>query len=80
MITKVSYHLPNNALLTLYYFLVHTHLLYAISLWGSTYPTYLTKLKRLHNEALRIISETLIKTRITPQYFKFEILKLNDLF
>ena len=40
-IVKVSYCLPNNALLTLYYFLVYTHLLYAISLWGSTYPTLL---------------------------------------
>ena len=42
VIAKVSYYLPNNALLTLYYSLVHTHLLYAISLWGSTYPTNLT--------------------------------------
>ena len=29
---------------------------------------------------LRIISKTSIKTRITPQYLKFEILKLDDLY
>ena len=32
VISKVSYYLLNNGLLSLYYFLVHTHLLYAISL------------------------------------------------
>ena len=59
-------------MLTLNYSLVHTYLLYAISLWGSTYPTHLTKLKRLHNKALRIISKTPIKTRITPKYINLK--------
>ena len=79
IIAKVSYYFPNNALQTLYYSLVHTHLLYTISLWGSTYPTHLTKLKKLQNKALRIISKTPIKTRITSLYLKFKILKLDDL-
>ena len=34
-------------------FLVHTHLLYAISLWCSTNPTRLTKLNRIQNKALQ---------------------------
>ena len=46
---------------------------------GSTYPTHLTKLKRLQNKALRIIFKTPIKIRITPQNLKLEILKLYDL-
>ena len=47
---------------------------------ASTYSTYLTKLKRLQNKALRIISEMSIRDRITPQYHQFEILKLEDLY
>ena len=66
-------------MLTLYYSLVHTHSLYAILLWDSTYPTHLKKLKILQNRALKIICKAAIKTQITPQYLKFLILKLDDI-
>ena len=46
-------------------------------MWAST---YLTKLKRLQNKALRIISNTSIRDGITPQYHQFEILKLEDFY
>ena len=38
------------------------------------------KLGRLQNKALRIISKTKIRGRITPQYYKYKILKLEDLY
>ena len=44
------------------------------------YKSNLIKLKRLQNKALRIISKTKIRGRITPQYYKYEILKLEDLY
>ena len=47
---------------------------------GVQHKSYLIKLKRLQNKALRIISKTKIRGRITPQYFKYEILKLEDLY
>ena len=49
-------------------------------MWASTYSTYLTKLKRLQNKALRIILKTSIRNRISPQYHQFEILKLEELY
>ena len=58
----------------------HTHLQYALPLWGVTYKSYLIKLERLENKPLRIISKTKIRGRITPQYYKYEILKLEDLY
>ena len=42
---KLSYHFPRNALLTLYHSLVHVHLIYALPVWATTFPTYLIKLK-----------------------------------
>ena len=62
------------------YYFVHTHLHYALPLWGATYKSYLIKLKRLQNRALRIISKTKIRGKITPQFYKCEILKLEDLY
>ena len=79
VLAELSYYLPCNTLIILYYSLVHTHLHYALSLWGATHKSYLRTLKRLQNKALRIISKTKIRGRITPQYYKYEILKPEDL-
>ena len=80
VLAKLSCYLPCNTLIILYYSLVHTHLRYALPLWGATYKSYLIKLKGLLDKALRIISKTKIKGRISPQYYKYEILKLEDLY
>ena len=80
VIAKLSYYLPHNTLITLYYTLIQSHLLYALPVWASTYKTYLLKLKKLQNKALRIISTCPIRSSITPQYYKFKVLKLKDLY
>ena len=80
VLVKLSYYLPCNTLIILYYSLLHTHLHYALPLWGATYKSCLIKFKMLQNKALRIIFKTKIRGRITPQNYKFEILKLEDLY
>ena len=59
IMAKLSYYLPPNALLTLYHSLVHVHLIYALPVWATTFPTYLIKLKRIQNKAIRIIAKLL---------------------
>ena len=76
---ELSYHLPFNALLTLYHSLVHVHLIYALPIWATTFPTYLIKLKRLQNKAIRIITKTSPKDRISQHYCRLQISKLYDL-
>ena len=66
VISKLQFFLPQNSLVILYFSLMHTHLLYAFPVWASTYNTYLSKLKRLQNKAVRIISKTSIKTELLP--------------
>ena len=80
IIAKVSHYLPFNTLITLYHALVHSHLLYALPIRASTYKTYLNKLVKLQNKALRIIFKTPLRDPITPLYRRSGILKLNDLF
>ena len=72
--------IPFNTLITLCHALVHSQLLYALPIWASTYKTYLNKLEKLQNKALRIIFKTPLRDPITPLYRRSEILKLNDLF
>ena len=65
IVVILSYHLPLNALLTLYHSLVLVHLIYALLVWATTFPTYLIKLKRFQNKDIRIITKTSPKDRIS---------------
>ena len=47
--------------------------------WASTHKTYLIKLQRPQNKALRIISKTGIRDSISHQYYKFKFPKIEDL-
>ena len=42
-------------MLNLYHALVHSNLIYRILVWGNTFPSYLTKLSKLQNKAIRIV-------------------------
>ena len=76
---KLNYHLPPNAL-TLYHSLVHVHLINALPVWARAFPTYLIKLKRLQNKAIRIVTKTSSNDRISRHYCRLKILKLDDLY
>ena len=80
IIAEVSHYLSLNTLITLYHALLHSQLLYALPILASTYKTYLNKLEKLQNKALRIIFKTLLRDPLTPLYRRSGILKLNDLF
>ena len=47
---------------------------------ATTFPTYLIKLKRLQNKALRIITKTSSNDRISQHYCRLQTLKLDDLY
>ena len=64
----------------LYYSFVHAHLLYALPIWASTYPTYLKRLQVLQNMAIRIISGIQPRESITKHYFSLKILKIEELY
>ena len=80
ILTKLSLFLPQEALLNLHYSLIHSLLLFALPVWYATYKTYLIKIKRLQNTAIRAVTKTKYTESITPQYKKLQILKLDDLF
>ena len=48
--------------------------------WASSHKMCLTKLLRLQNKALRIISKTCIRDSKAQQYYNFKVLKIEDLF
>ena len=77
---KLRHILPLSALRLLYFSLIHSHLLYALPIWGSTFPSYFKKLQCLQNKSIRIIFNISPKTSVSPYYYKLKILKLPDLY
>ena len=72
--------MPRFVLLMLYYSFVHAHLLYALPIWASTYPTYLKRLQVLQNKPIRIITGIQPQESITKHYFNSKILKFEELY
>ena len=54
ILTKLKSFIPQQTLLQLYHSLVHSHLTYGITIWGSTHTMYLQKLQNLQNRALKV--------------------------
>ena len=80
ILSKVRYNFPLKTLLQLYHALIHPLLTYGIVVWGSTYPSYLSKLKTLQNKAMQIISGSHYRDEANPIYKKLEVLQTHDLY
>ena len=73
---KLKYVLPKDALLQLYHCLVHLYFIYGLTVWGNTFPTYISELHRLQNKAIIIVSGSTSNEIATPLYKDFKILPL----
>jgi len=79
ILSKLRFSFPKSSLLLLYNALIQPHLLFALSLWGTTSPSYLKPLQLLQNKAVRIICNCKRASSATPLFHKLEILKINEL-
>ena len=80
ILSKLRFLFNSSTLLLLYYSFFHSHLIFGIHLWGSTSQSHLSKLQKLQNKAIRIITNTKRKSPITSQFYKLKILKIQDLY
>jgi hypothetical protein len=71
--------LPKQALKSLYFSLVHCHLVYAVEIWGSTLPSYLNVIFLKQKAALRIVSGEKYNAHTEHLFKKLGILKFNDI-
>ena len=71
--------LGSTHLLLLYNSLILPALTYGSQVWGSTYPTKLTKLVTLQKKIVRIVDHSDYLAHTSPIFKKFNVLKLLDL-
>ena len=72
--------LPPQALLVLYYSMIHPHLLFGITIWGNTYEKYLKRLRTLQNKAVKVLGGGRWQNHASAYYSQLNILKLEDLY
>jgi hypothetical protein len=58
ILSRISYQLPSNILLTLYYSMIYPYLAYCNMIWASNYDSRLNRLLILQKRAIRIITRS----------------------
>ena len=79
-INKVRNILPKQSLKTLYYALIHPHIMYGITIWGNANSIALKKTIQLQKRALRTINKTSYNSHTDPLFKENNILKIQDLY
>ena len=76
-INRLKHFLPHNALKTLYYTLIQSHLTYGVQAWGN--GSTVIKLQTLQKRALRIINNKRYRSHTDPLFKSENILKITDI-
>ena len=80
IISKIKYYVPDRVLFLLYFALFHSHITYGLIIWYSTYKTYTSKISKLQNRIIKIITKSNPREKVFPLFKKHGILTLDDLF
>ena len=72
--------LSQNALKSLYYALIHSHLIYGIQIWGGAANKYVNEIVLLQKKAIRIICNTKYNSHTEPLFKNQKILPFHNLF
>ena len=78
---------PLTVLMSIYYCLIYSHIVYAIEVWGSAFKTELNKILILQKRAIRLMSFAdklpMLHGNLVPSnpiFFKLKILKVDDVY
>ena len=77
-INKAKFTLLSASLKTLYYALIHSHIMYGILAWGNS--TSVSRIFKLQKKAMRIIAKKPFRAHTDPIFKEFQILKVSDLY
>jgi len=78
---KLRKYVPQNALISVYYSIVYSHLMYAIIAWGNSTKTIMRKLQVRQNLIIKVIYNKLgRKTRLLPLYKSLNLFKIENIY
>lgn len=79
LIRRAQYILDSCHLLLLYNAFILPFLTYCLQVWGSTYPSKLSRLTILQKKIIRIIDSADHRAHTSPIFKKYKVLKVSDL-
>ena len=79
IMTKVKCYLGKHCLISIYYSLVYSYLIYGCLLWGNNYDSPLSQLIRLQNKTVRKMNDTPLRDPIAPYYTNSGLLKFHHI-
>jgi hypothetical protein len=79
VITRISAHLPNKILLSLYYSLVYPYLSYGNLVWASNYKTKLKRLLILQKRIVRVLARAPFNSHTSALFQDLGILKIEQI-
>ena len=78
MLSIIRHYVPKNTLRNIYFAIFSSILTYGAQVWGQALNKQITRIQKIQNKAIRIISFADFKDSSTPLYHKLNILKLTD--
>ena len=78
MLCKVRHYVPKDELVSIYHAIFSSHLTYNCQVWGISNNSYVKKIEKLQNKAMKIINFKEFTAPSNPLYADCELLKLND--
>jgi hypothetical protein len=79
ILSKARHYVPRDELLSIYYAIFSSHLIYGCQIWGQNINIFTEKVFKLQNRAMRILSFADFHANAEPLYKIHNVLKLNDL-
>ena len=74
MLTKLKHFVPENTLYSLYCTLILPYVNYGVLIWGNTCKTYLYKIFKIQNWAIKTIANSHFRSHTGPLFSKSNIL------
>jgi len=79
IINRVRNTLPKESLVSLYYALIHSHISYCTSVFGSATSTSLSRIVKMQKRAIRIICNVPSRSHTAPLFIDLQILPFEKL-
>ena len=79
MIFKLRHYVPLSTLKLVYYSMFHSHIQYSLLNWGRAAKSHYQKISILQNKILRAALFCPLHYPTTSLYFRFGVLKLEDM-
>ena len=80
ILSKLHHFILKDICISLYYFLLYTHLIYGCLVWSDSRKSNIDRIIRLQKRCIRVINFSDFNSHTDPLFSRLKLLKVNDIF